>query len=177
MQATDLANTQTIDTVLRILTWLVIGFTGLWLVTGVVGYLHRRAYNLTRAESGGSKPITPDFLKVDKKKRQAAIDRGESYDEVLEKRQALAARSPAEKIGVWSRAGATISASFTLVAAVVGTLTKVDALQKGAGDLSSWDRLSNIVQQHKVGTVIAVIVIGANVLVFVNATKKTLAKS
>lgn len=176
MQATDVTNTQTMDTVLQILSWLVIVFGGLWLVTGVLGYMHRRAYNLTSAESGTSKNIKPDFLKVDKKKREAAIQRGEAFEKELESREVAAGKAPGEKLGVWSRAGATISAGFTLVAAVVGTLTKVDSLQSGVGQLSSWDKLSNTMSQHKVGTVVAILVIGANILVFVKATKKTPAR-
>ena len=48
---TDVANGQTFDTVLMIASWLVLIFGTLWFVTGFLGWMHRRAYNLTRAES------------------------------------------------------------------------------------------------------------------------------
>lgn len=187
MQATDVVTSPTtMDTILTVLSWLVIIFGTAWFATLIIGYMHRRSYNLTRAESGGSKAITPDFLKVDEKKRQAAIDRGAAYDKVLEERAAAeraaaaaatAGPSPVSKFEAWSRAGALISASFTLVAAVVGTLTRVDTLQKGVVQLSTGDSLMAIVQDHPVGTLVAVLVIGANIIVFAKATKKTPAKS
>jgi hypothetical protein len=176
MQATDVMSDQTIDTVLQVLSWLVIGFGSVWLVTGIIGYLHRRAYNLTSAESGSSKDIKPDFLKVDKKKRQAAIKQGAAFEKELEGRAVAVASPPADKLGAWSRTGATVSATFTLVAAVVSTLTRVDSLEAGVRQLSTWDKLSQTVQEHRIGAIVAFLVIGANVLVFVKATKKTPAR-
>lgn len=173
--------TETMDTVLQVLSWLVIIFGTLWFATGIIGYMHRRAYNLTSAESGGSK-VTPDFLKVDRKKREAAIERGAAYDQVLDRREAAAAAAAlapgtVDKVGTLSRAGATITATFTLVAAVVGTLTRVESLQQGVDQLSSWDSLTAIVKQYPAGTIVAILVIGANIIVFVKATKKTPAKA
>lgn len=167
---------ETLDTVLMVLSWLVIISGSLWFVTGILGYFHRKSYNLTAAESGGSKPITPDFLKVDAKKRQEAIDRGAAYDEVLAKREAAAkaaagGQAAVEKVGAMARAGALTTASFTLVAAVVGTLTRVKTLQEGAAQLTTWESLVETVQKYPVGAIIAVLVIGANIIVFVKATK------
>lgn len=178
MQAIDMVPNGTMDTVVQVLSWLLMIFSALWLITGILGFMHRRAYNLTRAESGGSSPITPDFLKIDQKKRQAAIDRGAAYDEVLEARAAAAGPSAAvAKTGFWSRAAATVTAFFTLSGAVIGTLQKVDSLESGASELGSWDKIVAIVKDHPIGTVIAIIVIGANVIIFVKATKKTPAKA
>lgn len=164
------------ETVLMVLSWATIGFAGLWLVTGILGYMHRRSYNLTRAESGGSKPITPDFLKVDEKKRQAAMDRGAAYDAVLDARAPNAAPA-VSRAGFWSRAAATVTAFFTLAGAVVGTITRVESLEAGAVQLSNWETFLEIVTKHPVGTTIAIIVIGANIFIFVKATKKTPAKA
>lgn len=172
MQGTELSG-ETLDTILQVLSWLVVAFGGVWLVTGVIGYMHRRAYNLTRAESGG-KAITPDFLKVDKKKRDAAIARGEAYTEELAQR---AAPPPTARAEFWSRAAALITATFTLLGAVVGTLTRVESLEEGARQLSSFETLTAIVTDHPIGTTIAVLVIGANIVIFVKATKKTPARS
>ncbi len=172
MQGSDLANSETLDRILEILSWLVIVFGALWLVTGIAGFLHRRAYNLTPAESGGGKPITPDFLKVDRKKREEAIARGEAYAEVLEKRA-----TPAEKAEFWSRAAAIITASFTLVGTVIGSLMKVESLETGVRQFSSVDAITSTIREHPLGISIAVLVIGANIIIFVKATKKTLARS
>jgi hypothetical protein len=181
MQATDVVKPDTMETVLTVLSYATIGFAALWLVTTVLGYMHRRSYNLTRAESGGGKPITPDFLKVDQKKRQAAIDRGAAYDKVLEEREAAraapASAASVSKADFWARAAATVTAFFSLAGAVVGTLTKVENLEAGAAQLSNWETFVDIVTQHPVGTTIAIVVIGANILIFFKATKKTPAKA
>jgi hypothetical protein len=162
---------ETLDTVLMILSWLVIIFGTVWFATGIIGYFHRKSYNLTRAESGGSKPITPDFLKVDQKKRQAAIDRGAAYSEVLDARAAPS--SPVAKASNWARAGATATASATLLAAIVGTITRVRVLQEGVEQLSSWDAITALVKEYPAGVIVAVLIIGTNIVIFVKATKKT----
>jgi hypothetical protein len=167
--------TETMDTVLQVLSWLVIIFGTLWFVTGIIGYMHRRAYNLTSAESGGSR-VTPDFLKVDQKKREAAIERGAAYDKVLDRREAAAAAGTVEKVGTLTRAGATLAASATLVAAVVTALTRVESMQTGVEQLSSWDSLVGLARQYPAGVTVAVLVIGTNIVAFVKATKKTTAK-
>lgn len=178
MQATDVVQPDTMETVLTILSYATIAFAGLWLVTSILGYMHRKSYNLTRAESGGGKPITPDFLKVDEKKRKAAIERGAAYDEVLDARAAAAGQSPAvAKADFWSRAAALVTAFFTLAGAVIGTITKVGTMEEGAAQLSNWETFVDIVTQHPVGTTIAIIVIGANIIIFFKATKKTPAKA
>jgi uncharacterized membrane protein len=160
---------ETIDTVLRILSWSVIAFGALWLVTGTIGYFHRRAYNLTHAESGRSKNIKPDFLKVDKAKRQAAIERGDAYTAVLAAREA---RTPVERVTFWSRVAAGLSAVLGLVAMIVGTITKVDSLQRGIDQVSSWERFSQLVSDNKAGAIVAIAVIGANIIVFAESSKK-----
>ncbi len=180
MQVTDAANPQTVDTVLLILTWFVVIFGGLWLVTGVIGYMHRRAYNLTRAESGRSKNIQPDFLRVDHKKRDAAMKRGAAYDRELERRdeaEAAALKPPVDRLHAWSKAAATVSAAFTLLTAVIGTLTKVDSMQAGAQQLGSWDSLVDTMNRHPIGSSVAIIVIIANVIVFIKAAKKASASA
>jgi hypothetical protein len=173
MQSSELTDPTTIDTALRILSWCIIGFGALWLVTSVIGYFHRRAYNLTHAEAGRSKNIKPDFLKVDKDKRDAALEKGKAYDEVLAAREVPASVATVAKVGLWSRLGAIATATLAVVAAIFGTVTKVDSIQSGINSMSSWDRLGHFVGQNKAGTVVAIVVIGANIVVYVNALKKS----
>jgi hypothetical protein len=66
----ELTRPDTVDTVLQILFWAVMASAALWAITETLAYFNRRAYNLTHAESGGSKNIKPDFLKVDHEKRE-----------------------------------------------------------------------------------------------------------
>lgn len=148
---------QTIDRYLPIIAWLIVGFGGLWLVTSVIGYFQRKAYNLTHAESGSSKNIKPDFLKVDHAKREAAIERGAKFDRELNRREQPPA--PVETVGRWSRILATTAVLIGLIVTVVGTLQRVESLQR---DFSSWEQFMEIVRQNQLGALVAVAVIAAN---------------
>lgn len=158
--------------ILNIVSWVVVALGGLWLVTGVLGYFHRRAYNLTHAESGGSDNIKPDFLKVDHAARKAAIERGEAYDKQLAQKDGTAPPPPAETVGKWARIGATVTASFGLLAAVITTLSKAEQLQAGAEKLGSLEKLGAIFREYPVGSTVAVIVVVANVVAFTSGGKK-----
>jgi hypothetical protein len=149
-------------------------------VTAVVGYFYRRSYNLTHAESGGSKHITPDFLKVDKDKRKAAEQRGAAYDAVLDAREAAgpaATAASVDKLRSWTRLAAVSTAILAVVTTIFGTLKNVDTIQEGLNQFSSWDRFTQLVSQNKAGAVVAFAVIGSNIIVFVKTLKKTPEKS
>jgi len=169
MPTSDATNPETIDTVLRLISWGLFAFTALWAVTGTIAYFHRRAYNLTRAESSRSQNIKPDFLTVNKGQRQQAIERGEAYDQVLQDRTAPTA---VETASLWSRFAAMATAVLALITLMVGTLNSIGALQQGVEKLSNWETLSQLVREHTAGTVVALIVIAANVIVFVEGSKK-----
>ena len=166
------------DAILTWLTWGLMAFTTLWIVTSVISYMHRRTYNLTYADSGHSKPITPDFLDVDAAKRRGAVARGQAYDDTLRAREtaaAAAAASPAAQASVFARFGALAAALLTLLATVFGTVTKVDAIEAGIQQVGSVDQFLDLVSQHKVGAVVALAVIGTQIVVFAASSKKTLA--
>jgi uncharacterized membrane protein len=163
-----------IDRMLQILAWCVVGFGGLWLVTSVIGYFQRRAYNLTHAESGASKNIKPDFLKVDHEKRKSAIERGEAYAGTI---AARGGASPAvESLISWSRIAATGAAIIGLIATIIGTLEKIGKIQTTVEQYSSWDQFVELVRQHQIGALVAVIVITANVIVVVKKMQKPAAE-
>ena len=165
-----------IDTALNVLTWAGLGFATLWVVTSVVGYFHRRTYNLTHADSGRSKGISPDFLNPDAAKRRAAIARGKAYDVTLDRReQAASPVGAAETASWWARTAALATAVLTLVATVMGTVTKVHAIDMDIQRVSSMNSFLDIVNQHKVGATVALAIIGAHIVVFVKSSKKTLA--
>jgi uncharacterized membrane protein len=175
METRELTVPENVQTVLRIVTWCLFAFAGTWLVTSLIGYFHRRAYNLTRAESGPSKNIKPDFLTVDKAKRQAAIERGNAYTAVLEEREAAAepAVSPAvKKAHHWSWFLATTAAVVGLITTAIGSLAKIDQMQADVVKITSWDKFSHLVGQNQAGAIVAVAVIGANVIVVAQKIKK-----
>ena len=164
-----------IDTALNVLTWAGLGFATLWVVTSVVGYFHRRTYNLTHADSGRSKGISPDFLNPDAAKRRAAIARGKAYEATLDRREAAGVAGPADTASWWARTAALATAVLTLVATVMGTVTKVHAIDMDIQRVSSMNSFLDIVNQHKVGATVALAIIGAHLVVFVKSSKKTLA--
>ena len=64
---------------------------------------------------------------------------------------------------------------LTLVATVMGTVTKVHAIDMDIQRVSSMNSFLDIVNQHKVGATVALAIIGAHIVVFVKSSKKTLA--
>ena len=104
--------------------------------------------------------------------------RGQAYDDTLRAREtaaAAAAASPAAQASVFARFGALAAALLTLIATVFGTVTKVDAIEAGIQQVGSVDQFLDLVSQHKVGAVVALAVIGTQIVVFAASSKKTLA--
>lgn len=168
---------ETIDQIFDILQW-VLGITaGVWFVTSVIGVFHRRAYNLTRAESGESKQIRPDFLTVDKEKRDAAIKRGEKYDEELARRERDAGGKPAPVVaGKWSATLAKCSAWFTVGFAGLTTVPRIAATDESLKQLGRWETFEKIVSEHKLGAVLSVLVIASSFYAVFDRFKKPSSK-
>ena len=162
---------ENIDQILTAVTWALVAFGVVWLVTSVIGVMHRRAYNLTHAESGRSKKIQPDFLKVDKAKRESAIARGERYDEQLARREAPP--SPISNASLWSRIAASGAALIGLVFTAVTTMQRVTVTDEAVRDLGNWEKLKTIISHHPVGATLSVAVIVANVYVVVRKLQKS----
>ncbi len=165
---------ENINQILDIVTWGLVIFGVAWLVTSVLGAMNRRAYNLTHAESGGSKKIEPDFLKVDKAKREAAIARGERYDEQLAKREAPARpANPVSAAGTWSRIAASATALIGVVFTAVTTMQRVGVTDEAVRDLGNWEKLKTIISQHQMGAVLCLAVIASNVYIVVRKMQKS----
>jgi hypothetical protein len=128
-----------------------------WAGLTVFGWVKRRAYNLTRAESAPAKGVTPDFLKVDRAKREAALQRGRVFDAG----QAAATAPPAlSKASGISRLVALLLAVLSFLAAAAAALQKIGTVQSAYGRLgASWDQFLAIVQHYVVGFVFAAVVI------------------
>lgn len=164
---------ETLDAWLNGLAWTLGLCTLLWLAGSIVGVWHRRTYNLTRADRAGGKVVRPDFLDVDARKREAAIARGRAYDKTLADRETAAAPASAvASITLWSRLAALSAAVLTLIATIVGTVTRVQALEASVQQVGTWDQFVQTIADHKVGAALAVAVIGAQVVVFVQSSKK-----
>lgn len=167
---TELTTPDSIERFLEIASWVVVGAGALWLVTSIIGIFYRGAYNLTHTESGSTKPVTPDFLKVDHAKRDAAITRGKAYDSELARRE-----TPSKTVRNacrWSRVFATAAAFVTLLTAVIGAFEKAASYQGNIERYTTWDGLMDLVSTYPIGTVVAVAVIAANIYVFVTKVRK-----
>jgi hypothetical protein len=145
---------------LDLATWALAVFGAIWVVTSIISGMHRRAYNLAHAESGGSKKIQPDFLTVDKVKREAALARGAEYGAQLAQRERAA--SPVAGANVWSRIATVAAALIGLAFTAVGTFQQVDAADRAVRDLGNWEKLTTIVSQHQFGALLCVAVIASN---------------
>ncbi len=165
-----------VDTWLNALAWVLAACTLLWIATSIIGHLHRRNYNLTKADASGGKVVRPDFLDVDHKARREAIRRGEQYEKQLDAREAAALAPPAtaaESAGRWARWAATGTALFTLAGTILGTLSKVSAFDQQVQQVATSDFFVQTVRDHKLGATIAVAVIGAQIVLFVQARRRT----
>ncbi len=153
--------------------WGAVAFAALWLVSTVFIHMRRRATNLTSAQQASvRKDAAPDFLKVDHKARDAAMERGEAYEKELEEREkaeAAAGMKPKkEPVGILkmiSGIAAFLFSLFTLVGAIVGTFRTLD----GAGvQLSKLDQVGAVVTQYPIPSLICVFVIGYTIFVWVS---------
>lgn len=166
---------ETLDAWLNGLAWSLGLCTLLWVIGSVVGLLHRRTYNLTRADRAGGTAVRPDFLDVNTRARDSAIARGRAYDKTLADREAAAAPATVvESMTLWARLAALSAAVLTLAAAIVGTVTRVQALEAGVQQVGSWDQFVQTLSDHKAGAALAIAVIGAQVVVFIQTSKKHL---
>ncbi len=165
---------------MMLLMYGAVAFVGIWLVATVFIHMRRRATNLTSAQQAGvKKSASPDFMKVDQKARDAAMKRGEAYDEELVAREkaeaAAAAGAPPKKepvgiVKMISGIAAFLFSMFTLVGAIVGTFRTLD----GAGmQLSKVDQIGAMISQHPIPSLICLFVIGYTIYIWVSQKKWT----
>ena len=158
--------------------WAAVGFAALWLVATVFIHLRRRATNLTSAQQAGvHKDATPDFMKVDHKARDAAMQRGEAFDrELTERAKAEAAaaagkpvkREPANMVKTLSGIASFAFSLFTLLGAILGTFRTMDA---AGTQLSKLDQVGAVVTQNPIPALICLFVIGYTIFLWVSQKK------
>lgn len=152
-----------IDTLFRITIVVAL----VWLLLALVAWWRRRAYNLTVASTASrSEKAQPDFLKVDHKAREAAIERGAAHEDFLEEREreeALAALKAAkDPLSLTERlAGlaAFLMSLFTLATMVFGAVTNVSKMGEALESVGSVEKIQKVVADHWLGTLVAVFVI------------------
>ncbi|MEN7535684.1 hypothetical protein [Aurantiacibacter flavus] len=156
-----------IDQSMRILTVVTI----VWLVLALVAWWRRRAYNLTVAASARrNKKARPEFLKVDKKAREAALARGEAYEEALEEREAEEARAvlraAAGPVG-WlehiARLATLAMSIFTLITGFTGAIFNVTRVGDYLEQAGTEGKLEYLITEYPLGCTVAVLVIAYNI--------------
>lgn len=156
--------------------WAAVAFAVLWLVSSLFIHLRRRATNLTSAQQAAvKKDAAPDFLNVDEKAREAAMQRGAAYEKELAERERAeaAAGKPARKepmgmLKMISGIAAFLFSLFTLLGSVLGTFRTLD--QAGV-QLSKFDQVGAIVTQYPIPTIICIFVIGYTLFIWVSQRK------
>jgi hypothetical protein len=160
------------------LMWGAVAFAALWLISTIFIHMRRRATNLTSAQQAGvNRNAAPDFMKVDHKARDAAMKRGEAYDQELVEREkaeadaAAGVKAKKEPVGILkmiSGIAAFLFSLFSLVGAMVGTFRTLD----GAGvQLSKMDQVGAIITQHPIPAIICIFVIGYTIYIWVSQKK------
>lgn len=146
------------------LLYVTMAIVAIWAASSLFVYMRRRASNLTSAhETGVKKDASPDFMKVDHKARDAAMQRGEAYDQKLVEREAAAASADApvvKQASLISRLSGLASllfSLFSLAGAISGVLLQVERMNS---TLSKSDQLMLIVQKYPIPVAICVFVIG-----------------
>ncbi len=124
---------------------------GLWIAFAIVGYFHRRSYNLSSMESTSGKVQGPDFLRVDYKARQAQIERGKAFDNTGRPAKAMSR----------ARLVAFVTAFVSFLSTVAFSLVNIESLEERWRTISAWERLTLIAQEYPVGLTLAVILIAA----------------
>ncbi|MBN1417740.1 MAG: hypothetical protein JXP34_03135 [Planctomycetes bacterium] len=151
-----------------------------WLALRIMVAMHRKAYNLTKAETekAGQAP-KPSFLTVDHEAREEQIRRGEDYESPKEREDReeaaaaeAAARASQPRWGVWARLGAVIIAVAHIGVAVLAGIAMYNNASKVRQDLSTASCIQEVIAKYWLGFVLALIVIVAEIVFFVRSRKK-----
>jgi hypothetical protein len=176
-QDTPTAVVETIPTWIEPLLYVTMAIVAVWAASSLFVYMRRRASNLTSAHQAGvKKDASPDFMKVDHKAREAAMQRGEAYDETLTAREAAAAADaePAVKqaslISRLSGIASLLFSLFSLAGALSGVLLQVERMN---ATLSKSDQLMLIVQKYPIPVAVCVFVIGFHLYHYITRRRWT----
>lgn len=160
------------------LLYVTMAIVAVWLVATLFIYMRRRAVNLTSASGAKvQKDVAPDFLTVDHKAREAAMKRGEAYDDKLTEREKAAAagqpqaskpKSNLSLLQALSGMASLLFSIFSLVGALFGVITQVDRMGL---QISKADKLMLLIQKYPIPTVICVLVIGYHIYLWISRRK------
>ena len=150
-------------------------FTALWLTWTVFVAWRRSASNLTTIRGASANPdADTDFLSVDKKARQEAIAKGETFEKEIQRRDRSEAKNALDaargKETMFGRIGRLISfgmALFSIATMISGTLFQVTIMGRYWEQYSAAERLTAVIQNHPIGVSVTVAVILYNIITYV----------
>ena len=139
----------------------------IWLAITIFVRWRRSASNLTPVNAAGkNKNAQPDFLKVDQSARSEAIERGESFDKEIERRERAEARAAARahqpRGTVSERLARFVSffmSLFTLATMIFGAIFQVTRMGDMMREYSTTERILTVIQNHPISFTIAGLVI------------------
>ena len=164
------------------LLWITAVIVAVWLVSFIFILMRRNATNLTPTQNASvKKSAEPDFLKVDHKKREEAIKRGEEFADKLterEKAEAAAAaaalhpdakkKDPASLLENLAKLASIAFSIFSLIGVILGAITQVDKMNTS---LTNLDKIWLVVMKYPVPVAIAVFVIGYHIYLYFSKRK------
>jgi hypothetical protein len=146
-----------------------------WLVLAILGALHRRAYNLTKAETARPRAEDPSFLKVDHEAREAALARGDAYVRPADRETGeKAAARTAPSSSIWAflcRLGVILVAVAHFGVVVVSVADATYNAERVVQDISASDRFTAIVSKYWLGLSLGAIVLAAEIVRFVQSRR------
>lgn len=153
---------------------LTMAAASIWLAITVFVIWRRHASNLTPVNSVEKrKSAQPDFLKVDKKAREAAIERGESFDQELDRRDREAEKELRRKrksnVSIVQGASgliALVMSLFTLASMIYGSIFTVSRMGTMMEEYSTLERLLAVIYNHPIAFAITVLVIVARIYTY-----------
>lgn len=135
----------------------------IWLAITVFVWWRRSASNLTPVNAADkNRKAQPDFLSVDHKARAEAVQRGETFDREIERREREEARAAAQT----QRPRTTVSQQlarfvsffmslFTLATMIFGAIFQVSRMGSMMREYSTAERIVAVVQDHPISFTVA----------------------
>ncbi len=153
----QLAELSWAGSLLQILVYVVVVGFVVWMGLLLIGYFHRRAYNLTISESAkGGK--SPDFL--DKTGRSERIrEKAKPFDERMAAEAAERSATSTDRLRNFVRSVTSLAAILTFVVAIIGAIARIQMYDSFVENLSSLEHFINIIKTYWIGATVAGIII------------------
>ncbi|MEP1144295.1 MAG: hypothetical protein ABJH52_11305 [Henriciella sp.] len=148
----------------------------IWLAVTVFIWWRRSASNLTPVNAAQKNAnAQPDFLSVDHKARAEAVERGEKFDDKLEKQERAAAKAAArggrtrtnlvQKLAGFISLFMSLFALGSMISSAIWQVSRMGGMMK---DYSTFESLSKIITEHPISVSVAALVIGVHIYQFLS---------